>query len=129
MNLYNNITKEQAMELFDLVEKPIPVPHQLFRESRNGKHPVQPIYMDNHGVVRFKSNLIIEYLLDNSNINLNTIASISFPQNDREQLSQLIGYSVSGFGGLSHVSNQLRDRCDIAVSKLISKKHQDESSI
>lgn len=64
------------------------------------KHPIQPTYKDEHGTVRFKSNTIVEYLAKSR---LNELAEKNFPQEDWQQLAQLIGYSVSGFGGLSYV--------------------------
>jgi hypothetical protein len=47
----------------------------------------------------------IQELHTNGKINLNTIAGEEFPDEDREQFAQLIGYSLSGFGGLSYVSD------------------------
>ena len=69
-------------------------------------HPIQPLKKDSNGVVRFKQNNIVMYLLDNGGIDLNELAVMDFSDNDREQLSQLIGYSLSGFGDLSHVSDE-----------------------
>jgi len=68
-------------------------------------HPIQPIVTDSKGVIRFKENKIVRYLLDNSGIDLNQIAIEGFDQEDHEQLAQLIGYSLSGFGELSYVSD------------------------
>ena len=70
------------------------------------KHPIQPLEEDKHGVLRFKENKIVRYLLDNGGLDLNKLAVLDFSDNDREQLSQLIGYSLSGFGDLSHVSDE-----------------------
>lgn len=70
------------------------------------KHPIQPLEKDKNGIIRFKENKIVRYLLDNGGIDLNKLAVIDFSDNDREQLSQLIGYSLSGFGDLGHVSDE-----------------------
>lgn len=70
------------------------------------KHPIQPLETDEHGVLRFKANAIVRYLLDHGGIDLNKIATIDFPADDREQFAQLIGYSLSGFGDLSYVSDE-----------------------
>ncbi len=70
------------------------------------KHPIQPLEKDKDGIIRFKQNKIVRYLLDNGGIDLNHLAILDFSDNDREQLSQLIGYSLSGFGDLSHVSDE-----------------------
>ncbi len=69
---------------------------------RDAEHPIQPLVRDQHGVVRFKANAIVEHLLKHGGIDLNAIARMDFDQRDREQFAQLIGYSVSGFGELSY---------------------------
>jgi hypothetical protein len=68
--------------------------------------PLQPIYKDEYGTMRFKENAIVRYLLDNGGIDMNKLASLSFPQTDREQFASLIGYSLSGFSELSYVSDE-----------------------
>lgn len=73
------------------------------------KHPIQPLALDTHGVLRFKPNKIVQFLLETarkSNVDLNTIACMSFTKEDHEQLAQLIGYSLGGFGDLSYVSDE-----------------------
>jgi hypothetical protein len=61
---------------------------------------------DEHGVVRFKPNKIVQHLLDNGGIDLNKIAILQFPKEDEIQFAQLIGYSLSGFGDLSYVDDE-----------------------
>lgn len=70
------------------------------------KHPIQPLVTDENGRTRFQKNAIVCYLLDNSGIDLNQIARLHFSNEDREQFAQLIGYSLSGFGELSYVSDE-----------------------
>ena len=70
------------------------------------KHPIQPLIEDNNGTVRFKENVLVTYILDNGGIDLNDLALIDFPLNDREQFNQLIGYSLSGYGELGFVSDE-----------------------
>lgn len=70
------------------------------------KHPIQPLEIDDHGVIRFKQNKIIGYLFESGKLSLNDIACMPFDQNDREQLWQLLGYSLSGYGDLSFVSDE-----------------------
>lgn len=73
------------------------------KPPKDADHPIQPIICDQHGVVRFKSNGIVRYLLDHGGFDMNAIARLPFDLRDREQFAQLIGYSVSGFGDLSYV--------------------------
>lgn len=75
--------------------------------------PMQPIIRDKHGVCRFKANAIVEKLLDGGRIagyDLNAITRDDYSDDDRMQLAQLIGYSVSGYGGLSYVSEESFNR-------------------
>ena len=81
------------------------------------KHPLQPIIIDKHKVARFKSNRIVEWLLENAQANgfdMNTLAMMDFDKNDRWQFAQLIGYSVSGIGDLSY-----HDKDDLAEADRI----------
>lgn len=68
--------------------------------------PIQPIITDDAGIVRFKANAIVAHLLDKGGISLNDIAVMDFSREDREQLNQLIGYSVSAWGGLESTTNE-----------------------
>jgi len=70
------------------------------------KHPIQKLYKDDEGVLRFKGNKIVKYLLEKSSVDLNHIPMKGFSQEDCEQFAQLIGYSLSGFGDLSYVSDE-----------------------
>jgi hypothetical protein len=69
-------------------------------------HPMQPVIVDHDGVHRFKPNAIVRFLLDAGPYDLNKLALMRWDDEDREQLAQLIGYSVSGFGELGYVSDK-----------------------
>ena len=71
------------------------------------RHPIQPLALDEHGVLRFKLNKIVRYLLDHGSIDMNKISVLPFPAEDREQLAQLIGYSLSGSGDLDYMSDDV----------------------
>lgn len=81
------------------------------------KHPIQPLQLDDKGVLRFKENRIVRHLLDNGGIDLNQLARIEFDREDREQLAQLIGYSLSGFADLSYVTD---DTYSIAEASFVN---------
>ncbi len=68
-------------------------------------HPIQPLYLDQNGVLRFKPNEIVKHLLTNGGISLNDLARLNFSREDHEQFAQLIGYSHDGFGTLSYASD------------------------
>ncbi len=70
------------------------------------KYPLQPIYRDERDNIRFRSNAVVEHLLNYGGLDLNDLAAIDFPQADQEQFYQLIGYSLCGFHELSGVSDE-----------------------
>jgi len=74
------------------------------------KHPIQPFIIDSQGVLRFKKNKIVDFLLDNGGIDLNRLwrlwGSGLFPIEDMEQFYQLIGYSISGFNEMSNFTDE-----------------------
>ena len=83
------------------------------------KNPIQPIELAEDDVVRFKRNAIVKLLLDTGKLTLNDLACMSFSQTDWEQFYQLIGYSVSGFGELSNVSEELIAYADRRKARIL----------
>ncbi len=73
------------------------------KKRGRARHPIQPLITDKDGVTRFKRNKIVDYLASNK---LNELACMGFDDEDWIQLSQLIGYSLHGFSGLSYVDNR-----------------------
>lgn len=91
---------------------------KIKKSKKNNEHPMQPVYIDDNNVARFKSNCIVRYMLDAGKIDMNMIAALpNIPKEDREQFAQLIGYSVDGFGELSYVS----DEAYAKASKLVEE--------
>lgn len=86
------------------------------------KHPIQPLITGDDGVVRFQSNQIVKFLLEKGGFNLNDLDCIDFPKADREQFAQLIGYSLSAYGGLACVSRESYD----AAESMFSNPEQQE---
>ncbi len=79
-------------------------------------HPMQPTGSDSQGVLRFKENQIVRFLLDCGGYDLNKLCVIGnnrgWTDDDWTQFAQLIGYSVSGWADLSYVSDVAYDRVD-----------------
>lgn len=73
------------------------------------KHPNQPLERDDKEVIRFKANPIVRFLLDYGEFDMNDLGILSehagFTDDDWAQFAQLIGYSLSGWGDLSYVSD------------------------
>jgi hypothetical protein len=70
------------------------------------EHPIQPLVRDPDGVIRFRKNTIVCFLLENGPWDLNKLARIPFSNEDRQQFAQLIGYSLSGYGELPYVDDE-----------------------
>jgi hypothetical protein len=67
------------------------------------RNPMQPVLIAADGVVRFKQNKIVNDMLEfcrSHGFGLNEIAMRDYEKDDRSQLMQLIGYSVSGYRSL-----------------------------
>lgn len=75
-------------------------------------HPIQPLEIDGQGVVRFKANAIVQWLLDEGPFDLNDIARKGFAREDHEQFAQLIGYSHGGAGDLAYMSDEVLDAAE-----------------
>lgn len=92
-------------------------------------HPRQPIGYAADGVIRFKKNAIIDWMLEQGRLgarfDLNMIVSMFntkiFPVEDLVQLDQLIGYSVSGFGDLSYIPEQEVSECDKIAEAILKE--------
>ena len=82
------------------------------------KHPIQPVVKDDRGVERFKENAIVRYLFDSGACNMNVLARLPFDREDREQFAQLIGYSLSGAGDLSYMSDETLSAAEIMSTKV-----------
>ncbi len=63
-------------------------------------HIQQEIVKDEHGVLRFRKNKLVEQIVDT--VGLNKIATLEASTEDRAQLAQLIGYSVDGYQSLDY---------------------------
>lgn len=69
-------------------------------QGENLLNPDQPIYTDENGVRRFKSNEIVELIYNYSPIIFEDINERDFSQTDRDQFEQMLGNPVSSFGSL-----------------------------
>jgi len=81
------------------------------------RFPLQPI--EEH---RFVANKVVRYLLDNGGIDMNDLAVQDFPQTDREQFAQLIGYSISGAGDLDYFSDESIEAAMMVAEKGVSEE-------
>lgn len=84
--------------------------------------PLQPLeWVDD--VIRFRENRIVRFLLDQGPFDMNKIALLDgITREEREQFAQLIGYSVSGFGDLSYVSDETYNAADMACDRMVEAR-------
>lgn len=87
----------------------------------SSSHPMQYMVVDSAGVVRFKRNEIVRFLLDHGPFDMNKIAAMGFSKKDQAQFAQLIGYSVSGWGELDYVSSRAAGRADEKAAEVLAR--------
>jgi len=90
-------------------------------------HPMQPLELDDHGILRFKQNAIVRFLLDAGVFDMNMLALMPFSDEDRVQFAQLIGYSHGGFCDLSYVSDETLELADKAYEELYANQKQGDN--
>lgn len=91
----------------------------------NNKTPRMPLQPIRDG--RFVPNKIVQHLLDVAPINLNDLARMGFSNNDWTQFAQLIGYSLSGFGGLSYVDDEAYDAAQKMAEGMTEEEARNEA--
>lgn len=92
---------------------------------KNKPFPMQPIEFDSSGVARFKMNRLVDALLEHgqkTGFGLNELSrgyhDTDGYQEEWQQLAQLIGYSVSAYGGLSYADPEKVEKADQIVLNL-----------
>lgn len=94
------------------------------------KHPMQPVQMDNNGIIGFKKNSVVDYLAENCGRNINSLALMGFSDEDMEQFIQLIGVSVSFFSDLDYASDaackKAKNKADIIHFEIVNKGKKQE---
>ncbi len=94
-------------------------------EDHGPRHPTQPVVASmegGHEVYRFKRNEIVhkfyEMASEGRKYDLNDVAMGRFTKEDRAQFDQLIGFSVSGWGGMQYVTDEDYDLAQKEVEKM-----------
>lgn len=106
---HNALEDARGMRRFALSKVAPRINEGSGRDAVSGWHPMQGYGPDYQGTLRFNTNAIVEYLLDHGPFDMNALAAKNFSEADRCQFAQLIGYSVSGFYGLSYAANYPHD--------------------
>lgn len=80
--------------------------------------PMQPLVRDEHGVVRFRENKLVCWLLEHGPHDMNALALLpDIPREDHAQFAQLIGYSVFRYAELPYAIDV--DAADAAYRRLV----------
>ncbi len=82
---------------------------------------MQPIVWAEDGCIRFLANRMVNDLYEFARprgMGLNEMAAGDYTADERMQFAQLIGYSVSGYGGLSYVSDESANKADAIAAAL-----------
>ncbi len=96
------MTKEEILEALDHLRGMVENMDAPAMAPPGDRVPVQPVVRGHDGVIRFRSNAIVRWLIDSQRVSLNEIATLpNVPREDMAQFWQMLGYSVSGYGDLS----------------------------
>ncbi len=90
-------------------------------------YPDQPLLVDDEGIVRFRANRIVAYLLDAGPVSMNHLAELPFSREDKKQFAQLLGYSVCGYGDQHYVDDEAYDRAELAAGELLAKHRAEKA--
>lgn len=83
---------------------------------------MQTILKTDDGMIRFRQNKIVNFLLDAGPFDMNALAMMEFSAEDRMQFAQLIGYSISGYSELSYVSDESYEIAEAARAALSGRE-------
>lgn len=123
------VAKIRAKQAAKPKHSPLPqsVAHQADSALVDAALPMQPICIASDGVIRFKQNRMVNDVYEFSQkrgLGLNEMAHGDYTQEERMQFAQLIGYSVSGYGGLSYASHESTEKADAVSDALIAASKQ-----
>jgi len=79
---------------------------------------MQPLIRDDKGVIRFKANAIVRYLLERGPFDMTHLLLQEFSDEDRMQFAQLIGYSLSGYAELEYVSDESYEAAESLANQI-----------
>jgi hypothetical protein len=90
------------------------------KPTKPRRPPMQPIYVDDDGVARFRANAVVRWIVDSGRVNLNDLGKNMGPMNryDVAQFYQLLGYSVSGYGDLDFIPRSIVEKADAKADAL-----------
>lgn len=97
-------------------------------EAQLNNYPMQPLVLDEDGTLRFEANPIVEWLateVSDMNQTAAWAAENNVPNKYREQLAQMVGYSVRGYGTLSYVSDESYNRAVAALPQPTEEKNDE----
>jgi hypothetical protein len=93
------------------------------QEDNSKKQPMQPIVLDEDGVPRFQENKVITFLFETGKLDLNMlsvmVANGVIPTEDYSQITQMLGYSVSGWGDLSNSPSEDVTKADFEADLIL----------
>lgn len=89
--------------------------------ERTKQLPMQPLEKVN-GILRFRKNRLVDFLLEQYKPGLNKLATLGYSNEEWQQFAQLIGYSVDGWGTLSYVGERAWKRAERMAEAFESRK-------
>ena len=85
------------------------------------RHPIQPLIMDKHSIVRFMPNRLVNYMFDVTTDMHGYDFTSDYSASEQEQLAQLTGVSLKMFRNLPYVSPETIAVADAMYREKISE--------
>lgn len=100
------------------------------KEKQLPRHPMQPLVFGSKGVIRFRPNEILVDLFHSGQLDLNTLGIVygdAEYDNARQQIAQLLGYSVDGYCDLPYVSKRSKRKALKQAAYMIEQSKQEKN--
>ncbi len=92
------------------------------------KHPMQPLEFDKEGIIRFKQNAIVKFLIDQYSTQVLNYIYVSgdFPWEDYKQFVQLSGHRVSSCKDMKYATDEEIKRLDQMVNEMTKSRLKED---
>lgn len=84
-------------------------------------HPLQDIFLDTDGIVKFRENRIIASMFNSGKIDWRKIDRSEFSDEDKRQLAMLMGLSVDDFACLPYIDEDTKEQVNAIKMELLSE--------
>lgn len=90
-------------------------------------HPLQDIYLDTDGTIKFRENRIVASMFNSWEIDPKNNHELEFSDRDKRQLAMLIGLNVDDFMRLPYVDEDTSEQVNAIKTELLSETKMQSS--